>query len=405
MNQLDTLSKSLIEQREKSSSSDEAIAVLFVGKQFDSFPRELLTDDSITSTDKYAWQRLYIELQQNNHYFPTYDNLQKLWGNQGGLLSRKTVREILSRLVISGWISFKVIRGQNGQVIGNVYILHNTKLLFIDNLRQNDESLIHLLKSLEDKKNVSKSLAILTCNQINAYLESKDQTDDIFMQVSPAEKEFIHSKNIDELLISLLSSLSKDQSSNNELSKDKQISKMEFCEKNLSSHFEMGKNKQSSNNKLPIKSISYEDTSSSTSSSYINSTSTSSSYINSTSTDYSQLNIPSNLEQRLNEKGLKDIIKAFNRAKIDVNSANQVLNSISISIGDGSQINNMTAYIVTNIQKAGRGEYKIWSSSSSSSNQQNTDSVCSNNVQKKLVDKTKISKIFTDIKEVIHMQV
>lgn len=398
MNQLDTLSKSLIEQREKSSSSDEAIAVLFVGKQFDSFPRELLTDDSITSTDKYAWQRLYIELQQNNHYFPTYDNLQKLWGNQGGLLSRKTVREILSRLVISGWISFKVIRGQNGQVIGNVYILHNTKLLFIDNLRQNDESLIHLLKSLEDKKNVSKSLAILTCNQINAYLESKDQTDDIFMQVSPAEKEFIHSKNIDELLISLLSSLSKDQSSNNELSKDKQISKMEFCEKNLSSHFEMGKNKQSSNNKLPIKSISYEDTSSSsTSSSYINSTST--------STDYSQLNIPSNLEQRLNEKGLKDIIKAFNRAKIDVNSANQVLNSISISIGDGSQINNMTAYIVTNIQKAGRGEYKIWSSSSSSSNQQNTDSVCSNNVQKKLVDKTKISKIFTDIKEVIHMQV
>lgn len=397
MNQLDTLSKSLIEQREKSSSSDEAIAVLFVGKQFDSFPRELLTDDSITSTDKYAWQRLYIELQQNNHYFPTYDNLQKLWGNQGGLLSRKTVREILSRLVISGWISFKVIRGQNGQVIGNVYILHNTKLLFIDNLRQNDESLIHLLKSLEDKKNISKSLAILTCNQINAYLESKDQTDDIFMQVSPAEKEFIHSKNIDELLISLLSSLSKDQSSNNELSKDKQISKMEFCEKNLSSHFEMGKNKQSSNNKLPIKSISYENTSSSTSSSYINSTST--------STDYSQLNIPSNLEQRLNEKGLKDIIKAFNRAKIDVNSANQVLNSISISIGDGSQINNMTAYIVTNIQKAGRGEYKIWSSSSSSSNQQNTDSVCSNNVQKKLVDKTKISKIFTDIKEVIHMQV
>lgn len=395
MNQLDTLSKSLIEQREKSSSSDEAIAVLFVGKQFDSFPRELLTDDSITSTDKYAWQRLYIELQQNNHYFPTYDNLQKLWGNQGGLLSRKTVREILSRLVISGWISFKVIRGQNGQVIGNVYILHNTKLLFIDNLRQNDESLIHLLKSLEDKKNVSKSLAILTCNQINAYLESKDQIDDIFMQVSPAEKEFIHSKNIDELLISLLSSLSKDQGSNNELSKDKQISKMEFCEKNLSSHFEMGKNKQSSNNKLPIKSISYEDTSSSTSSSYINST----------STDYSQLNIPSNLEQRLNEKGLKDIIKAFNRAKIDVNSANQVLNSISISIGDGSQINNMTAYIVTNIQKAGRGEYKIWSSSSSSSNQQNTDSVCSNNVQKKLVDKTKISKIFTDIKEVIHMQV
>lgn len=348
--QLDALSQVLIKQRAQSSSTDEPMAVLFMGQQFDSFPRDLLLDNNITSVDKYAWQRLYIELQQNRNYFPTYDNLQVLWGNMGGLLSRKTVREILSRLVLSGWLSFKVIRGNNGRVAGNVYMLHNSQLSLVDIITQNDESVTHILSSLMSKKDISRSLAILTYNQVKTYLSTKAQSERLFLQMKDGQKEMVITHNIDEIAPSLLAHLENTLSSKNKLSKKIPSSKKELSKKSLSSNLELSENGLSSKKELPIKSMGYDVSSS-----------TSSSIYSSTTTGYdskeNQLLIPSNLQERITDKGLRDIMNAIDKTRLSLSLVNQILQSISNT--DINQIKNMTAYLVRNIQKAAKGEYNL----------------------------------------------
>ncbi|OCG64092.1 hypothetical protein A9G48_03985 [Gilliamella sp. wkB18] len=371
---LKALSLALIKQREISSSTDEPIAVLFMGQQFDSFPRDLLLDDSITSVDKYAWQRLYIELQQNRNYFPTYDRLQKLWGNLGGLLSRKTVREILSRLVLSGWLSFKVIRGDNGQVVGNVYMLHNTKLELIDIITQNDESVTHILTSLMSKKNISQSLAILTYNQVKAYLNSK-QSNNLFLQMNQGKPEMVITHNIDDIAPSLLGHLENLLSSKNKLSKNKLSSKKE----------------------PPIKSDSYNAPSS-----------TSSIYSSSTTSDDSQLVIPSNLKARLTDKGMRDITNTIARTGIAIPMFNKICQSISVS--DITQIKNMTAYLVRNIQKAAKGEYNFefyhsrqekLSSGNTMMNQFVVNELAVHKKEKQVVSKERLDELFSPLKNML----
>lgn len=398
-NQLDALSQALIKQRAQSSSTDEPMAILFMGQQFDSFPRDLLLDDNITSVDKYAWQRLYIELQQNRNYFPTYDNLQVLWGNMGGLLSRKTVREILSRLVLSGWLSFKVIRGNNGQVAGNVYMLHNSQLSLLDIITQNDESVTHILSSLMSKKDISRSLAILTYNQVKTYLTTKAQSDRLFLQMNEGKKEMVITHNIDEIAPSLLAHLENTLSSKNKLSKKIPSSKKELSKKPLSSDLELGENLLSSKKELPVKSMSY-NASSSTSSSIYSSTTTNQ---NSKEGIESQLILPSNLQARMTDKGLRDVMSAIAKTGISLSLVNQILQSISST--DITQIKNMTAYLVRNIQKAAKGEYNLITPSAPLApkavlvDEGVTDSLAVKS--KQVVSKERLNKLFAPLKSIL----
>ncbi|WP_392562223.1 STY4528 family pathogenicity island replication protein [Orbus sturtevantii] len=394
--QLDVLSQALIRQKQTSSSPDEPMAVLFMGQQYDSFPRDLLLDNTITSVDKYAWQRLYIELQQNRNYFPTYDNLQKLWGNLGGLLSRKTVREILSRLVLSGWLSFKVIRGDNGQVAGNVYMLHNTQLSLIEIITQNDESVNHILTSLMSKKDISQSLAILTYNQVKTYLSTREQSDNLFLQMNEGKKEIVITHNIDEIAPSLLVHLENTLSSKNKLSKNRLSSKKELSKKTLSSNLELGENALSSKKELPIKSSVYE-ASSSTSSSIYSSTTT-----EMTSKD-TLLVIPTNLKARLSEKGLRDITNVICKTEINLALVNKILQSISKT--DIAQIKNMTAYLVTNIQKAARGEYNLISNDSPVNNSLPSSHYEQTITVKQVVSKERLNELFNPLKSMIGNEV
>lgn len=397
-NQFDALSQALIRQQEKNLSAEESMAVLFMGQQFDSFPRDLLLDNSITSVDKYAWQRLYIELQQNRNYFPTYDNLQMLWGNMGGILSRKTVREILSRLVLSGWLSFKVIRGHNGQIAGNVYMLHNSQLPLVDIITQNDESVFHILSSLMSKKDISRSLAILTYNQIKNYLMTKKQINHLFLKIKDDEKEMNITHNIDEIAPSLLTHLENILNSKNKLSKKTQNSKKELSKKTPSSNLELGKNELSSKNELSIKS-----------NNYINPSNISSIYSSTSTNDDSHLVIPSNIKVRLTEKGLRDIVYAIKKTGITVVAVNQIFQSISVS--DITKIKNMTAYLVRNIQKASNGEYNL-APYPHAGKQEQTLPYSSNisaleagsndfPIQKKVVSKARLAELFNPLKSLL----
>lgn len=396
-NQINSLRNALVEQKIKSDSSDEKIAMFFAGNQYDSMPRALLEDDSITSLDKYAWQRLYIELQKYKHsnYFPTYDNLQKLWGNQGGTLSRKTVREILSRLVLSGWLSFRMIRSSsNGQIMGNIYILHNTALPLEKII---DESVIHILTSLLNKSSITKSLAMLAYNLVSTYINKSTQSEkDIFLHINDAKTETDINYNFNNIASSLLNHLQNLLSSQKKLSEKTPSFQKELSKKQLSSKSELSLNSQSSQKKLPKKSSCY-DSSSSTSSLY-----------SSTTDSNILLDIPDNIKACLGQ-GLNDVISAITKNSLDIQIANNVIKTISQK--DITKIKNMTAYLVTNIQKAARGEYNLIPTSNQKTSlitlNTPTDEVPKQKilsnlpVEKRVISKEKIEELFNPLKDML----
>lgn len=383
-NQISVLRNALVEQKTNSISSDEKIAMFFAGHQYDSMPRALLEDDSITSLDKYAWQRLYIELQKyrHNNYFPTYDNLQKLWGNLGGTLSRKTVREILSRLVLSGWLSFRMIRSSNGQIMGNIYILHNTALPLEKII---DDSVIHILTSLLNKSSITKSLAMLTYNLTKAYVNKSTQSDkNIFLHINDLKNESNINYKFNNIASSLLTHLQ------NLLSSQKELS-----EKTPSFQNELNLNSLSSKRKLPKKSLCY-DSSSSTSSSLYSSTTTNSNVL-------LDLNVPDNIKTNLGIQGLNDVISAITKNSLDIQIANNVLKTISMK--DITKIKNMTAYLVTNIQKAARGEYNLISTSNRGTTADEDPSKQEISrilpTEKKMISKEKIEQFLNPLKNML----
>lgn len=396
-NQINSLHNALVEQKMNSVSSEEKIAMFFAGNQYDSMPRALLEDNSITSLDKYAWQRLYIELQkyQRSNYFPTYDNLQKLWGNLGGTLSRKTVREILSRLVLSGWLSFRMVRSSNGQIMGNIYILHNTALPFEKII---DESVIHILTSMLNKSSITKSLAMLAYNLISTYINKSTQSEkDIFLHINDAKNETDINYNFNNIASSLLNHLQNLLSSQKKLSKKTPSFQKELTKKQLSSKSELSLNSLSSQKKLPKKS-SYYDSSSSTSSLY-----------SSTTASNILLEIPDNIKVCLG-KGLNDVISAITKNSLDIQIANNVIKTISEK--DITKIKNMTAYLVTNIQKAARGEYNLIPISDQKTSlitlNTTTDEVPKQkissilHVEKKVISKEKIEELLNPLKNMLH---
>ncbi|MCO6550370.1 MAG: hypothetical protein J6580_06790 [Gilliamella sp.] len=394
-NQISVLRNALVEQKTNSISSDEKIAMFFAGHQYDSMPRALLEDDSITSLDKYSWQRLYIELQKYTHsnYFPTYDNLQKLWGNQGGTLSRKTVREILSRLVLSGWLSFRMIRSSNGQIMGNIYILHNTALPLEKII---DDSVIHILTSLLNKSSITKSLAILAYNLINEYINKSTQSDkNIFLHINDSKNESNINYKFNNIASSLLTHLQNLLSSQKKLSEKTPSSQKELSEKTPSSKSELSLNSLSSKKKLPKKSLCYDSSSSTTSSSLYSSTTNSNVFLD--------LNVPSNIKANLGIQGLNDVISAINKNSLDIQIANNVLKTISMK--DITKIKNMTAYLVTNIQKAARGEYNLISTSNQVTtadedpSKQEISRVLP--VEKKMISKEEIEQLLNPLKNML----
>ena len=389
-NQINVLSNAL---KTSSVNDRDQIAMFFAGHQYDSMPRALLEDTSITSLDKYAWQRLYIELQKytQNNYFPTYDNLQILWGNQGGTLSRKTVREILSRLVLSGWLSFRMIRNNSGQIMGNIYILHNTALPLEKII---DESVIHILTSMLDKNVITKSLAILAYNLVNSYINKNTQSENIFLHTNNLQDEI--DTNFNNIASSLLTHLQNVLSSKSKLGTKlgtKQLnSKSELSAKQLSSKNELSAKQLSSKSELSEKSSGYYDGSSTTISSTV---------FNSTTNNNILLNVPDNIKVYLGQQGLNDVIKAINKNGLDMKIANNVLKAISMK--DITKIKNMTAYLVTNIQKAARGEYNNLPTTHQEQSKITVSDPEPENLlnHKKVINREKIEELFSPLKNML----
>lgn len=378
----------LVNELEVSKSKDNSntMGIIFCGEHFDSIPRNLLEDNLITPMDKYAWQRMYIEMQKNNgKFFPTYDVLQEIWGTMGTKLSRKTVRAILARLVLRGWMSCKMVRNpETGVVSGNVYLLHNNLLPLNQILTVSGDTFIKTLFQALTSATLGNTTNYLALSIMKDYINSRTNKSISSQSSYKNIEHYINllDKKVDELNLS----------SNFELCKKQLDSKMELRKNKLDSKNELRKINKVPNRNLDIKSISY-DNSFSTSTSNSNNINTST--CTSSKNKCDELTIPDSLISQLNEKNILDIQRAILKHEISYITANIVLQDIANTM-EGRCIKNITGYIVATIKKAANGEYNFNTTTYGAFNGgENT------NVEKLKVSEEKINVIFSNIRTML----
>lgn len=103
--------------------------IIFSGNPHETVPRRLLLDQRLTPLERNAWQVFRLLINSDGiTAFPTYEQLRPYLGMQPGKpASRETVAKALTVLRLTRWLSLgrKVRDEINGQVQGNVYMLHD----------------------------------------------------------------------------------------------------------------------------------------------------------------------------------------------------------------------------------------------------------------------------------------
>lgn len=139
------------------SSSTASDSLLFMGNQHDAVPRRLLQDPLLSPRDKFAWQVIRMQAQDNSGaVFPSYSELQVQLSNrpQDEKASRSTVSRALLMLRLTRWLSLchKARDRVSGRIMGNIYALHDEPLTVLDAVRF-DASYLHLLDQCSRHEN------------------------------------------------------------------------------------------------------------------------------------------------------------------------------------------------------------------------------------------------------------
>ena len=193
--------------------------LLFFGNQHETVPTRLLFDPYLTSRAKLAWQLIKYKAREfQSGMFPSYEVLAKLLSDKPydeAELSRKLVSQTLLLLRLTRWLTLcETVRNEQGQVLGNFYILHDEPMPIIDTIQLNHDYIALLEKSIQHRDNFVRGVA----NHIVENLLSDNQENLLSSNKELSEKTGELSKN--------------NLSSKMELSKIKQSSKRELSTQN-----------------------------------------------------------------------------------------------------------------------------------------------------------------------------
>ncbi|MDY9113137.1 STY4528 family pathogenicity island replication protein, partial [Escherichia coli] len=146
-----------LQQRMLKDPGTASDSLLFMGNQHDTVPRRLLQDPLLSPRDKFAWQVIRMQAQDNGGaVFPSYSELQVQLSNrpQDEKASRSTVSRALLMLRLTRWLSLchKARDRVSGRILGNVYALHDEPLSVLDAVRF-DASYLHLLEQCSRHEN------------------------------------------------------------------------------------------------------------------------------------------------------------------------------------------------------------------------------------------------------------
>lgn len=138
--------------------------LLFWGNQHETVPTRLLFDPYLTSRAKLAWQLIKYKAREfQSGLFPSYEVLGKLLSDKPydeASLSRKLVSQTLLLLRLTRWLTLcETVRNEQGQVVGNFYILHDEPMPVIDTIQLNHDYIALLEKSIHHKDNFVRGVA------------------------------------------------------------------------------------------------------------------------------------------------------------------------------------------------------------------------------------------------------
>lgn len=138
--------------------------LLFFGNQHETVPTRLLFDPYLTSRAKLAWQLIKYKAREfQSGMFPSYEVLAKLLSDKpydDAELSRKLVSQTLLLLRLTRWLTLcETVRNEQGQVLGNFYILHDEPMPIIDTIQLNHDYIALLEKSIQHRDNFVRGVA------------------------------------------------------------------------------------------------------------------------------------------------------------------------------------------------------------------------------------------------------
>ncbi len=138
--------------------------LLFFGNQHETVPTRLLFDPYLTSRAKLAWQLIKYKAREfQSGMFPSYEVLAKLLSDKPydeAELSRKLVSQTLLLLRLTRWLTLcETVRNEQGQVLGNFYILHDEPMPIIDTIQLNHDYIALLEKSIQHRDNFVRGVA------------------------------------------------------------------------------------------------------------------------------------------------------------------------------------------------------------------------------------------------------
>lgn len=229
--------------------------LLFFGNQHETVPTRLLFDPYLTSRAKLAWQLIKYKAREfQSGMFPSYEVLAKLLSDKPydeAELSRKLVSQTLLLLRLTRWLTLcETVRNEQGQVLGNFYILHDEPMPIIDTIQLNHDYIALLEKSIQHRDNFVRGVAnhivenLLSDNTQWHYISHidwmrarlQDYQKRPKMDISEQEESTFIQENLlssNKELSEKTGELSKSNlSSKMELSKIKQSSKMELSTQN-----------------------------------------------------------------------------------------------------------------------------------------------------------------------------
>ena len=225
--------------------------LLFFGNQHETVPTRLLFDPYLTSRAKLAWQLIKYKAREfQSGMFPSYEVLAKLLSDKpydNALLSRKLVSQTLLLLRLTRWLTLcETVRNEQGQVVGNFYILHDEPMPIIDTIQLNHDYIALLEKSIHHKDSFVRGVAnhivenLLSDNTQWHYISHIDwmRTRLQDYQQRPKMNDVEHESAVD-IQENLLSSNRELSEKTGELSKNDQSSKKELSQIKLSSKREL----------------------------------------------------------------------------------------------------------------------------------------------------------------------
>lgn len=225
--------------------------LLFFGNQHETVPTRLLFDPYLTSRAKLAWQLIKYKAREfQSSFFPSYEALAKLLSDKPydeALLSRKLVSQTLLLLRLTRWLTLcETVRNEQGQVVGNFYILHDEPMPIIDTIQLNHDYIALLEKSIHHKDSFVRGVAnhivenLLSDNTQWHYISHIDwmraRLQDY--QQRPKMNDVEHESAVD-IQENLLSSNRELSEKTEELSKNDQSSKKELSQIKPSSNREL----------------------------------------------------------------------------------------------------------------------------------------------------------------------